>query len=68
MRARFLIIAFALALAGVVYGCASTHDNEAEDTDPVDRLFAPLDNAVDDINRDLNEGSDDDDDEKAAKP
>ena len=34
----------------------SAEEAEAQPTDIIDRIFSPLDNAVTDINRDLNKG------------
>ena len=48
-----MLLVVTTLLCSLLPGCASTNGNEAED--PVDRLFSPLDNAVDDINHDLNE-------------
>jgi hypothetical protein len=53
-----MLLVVTTLLLSLLPGCASTSGNEAED--PVDRLFSPLDNAVDDINRDLNEDEDGD--------
>jgi hypothetical protein len=51
-----------LTTAAIVFtlltGCASTDEPPSEDEDPADRVFEPLDNAVDELNRDLNEGND----------
>ena len=49
----------------VTVGDASGGDKtESQPTDIIDRVFSPLDNAVDDINRDLNE----DDTDTASSP
>lgn len=47
-----------------VAGCANTDEPQSKDESPIERVFDPLDNAVDELNRDLNEGND----EKEEKP
>lgn len=59
-----LRLTIAAMILFLVAGCASTNGSNEED--PVDRMFEPLDHAVDEMNRDLNEGSDDDWKQKQA--
>jgi hypothetical protein len=48
----------------VAAGCASTNEPQSEDESPIDRIFDPLDNVVDEVNRELNEGDDEKRDER----
>ncbi len=50
-----------LAALGLLAGCASSPDCVGEPDNPIDRAFAPLDNAVGGLNQELNsEGPDGD--------